>query len=103
MALLRYSALLLAILLSVGRASWADELLESWRCFDSADFLETESLLTLARYQGEGSEYGVVTLPGVEPIATFFKVNGLERRWDWYVVMIMGDGLFRCVQKAPPL
>ena len=56
MALLRYSALLLAILLSVGRASWADELLESWRCFDSADFLETESLLTLARYQGVTGE-----------------------------------------------
>ena len=62
--LLRYSALLLAMLLSVGRASWADELLESWRCFDSADFLETESLLTLVRYQdASGDEYGVVTLP----------------------------------------
>ena len=92
--MLRYSALLLAILLSVGRASWADELLESWRCFDRFEFNKTELLLTLVRYQGELGEYGVVTLPGVEPIATFFRINGLERRWDWdqYAVVVNPNG-----------
>ena len=101
-------ALLLVILLSVSSASWADwddgELIESWRC--SEHLSDTKPLLTLSRYQGEWGEYGVVTLPGVEPIVTFFRINGLERRWDWewddalggyqyaVVVELDGDGVY---------
>ena len=103
--MLRYSALLLAMLLSVGRASWADELLESWRCFDRFDFDKTELLLTLARYQGEWSEYGVVTLSGVEPITTLFGIKGFKRRWDWdqYAVIVEpnGDGHYYDFSTTP--
>ena len=106
--------MLLVILLSVSSASWADgnelieiwadladgELIESWRCFEL--YSDTKSLLTLSRYQGGPIEYGVIHLPGVEPITTFFAVNGLHRRWNWehdatgdfrYSVVIFPDGL----------
>ena len=50
--LLRYSTLLLVMLLGVSRPSWADEPIESWRCFDY--FGEKQMLLELGSLPGGG-------------------------------------------------
>ena len=68
--LLRYSTLLLVMLLGVSRPSWADEPIESWRCFDY--FGEKQMLLELARYRGAVGEYGVIHLPGGRAHNDFF-------------------------------
>ena len=102
--MLRYrviGAALVVMLLGVGRPSWAEEVvLEHWRCFSNSDYNMTEPLLILTRYRGAAGEYGVVYLPGVEPITTAFDVVGLNRRWDWelrtggyrYAVVVDIDG-----------
>ena len=53
---------------------YADEPIESWRCFDY--FGEKQMLLELACYRGAVGEYGVIHLPGVEPITTFCRFPG---------------------------
>ena len=69
---------------------------ETWRCFDNADFNRNHVLFTLIRLESGGE----VSVAGMTHSAGF-EVRGLDRRWDFgpdgdggydYAVVIQSDG-----------
>ena len=72
---------------------------ERWRCFATSDYNKTTALFTLTRVRIGSEEIGKVSVAGtIHP--AFFRIAGLNRRWDFgygwdgypYAFVIKPDG-----------
>ena len=90
---MRYMAALLILLAAVvgtpaqSRAEFDHTVLERWLCYDSADSDHSEVVVVAERWSqeaGEDTTAGMVQIAG-EFNAAIFRINGIDRRWDFGV------------------